>query len=89
MLNSKDVSCAYSGHTIFENVDITLDRGALVVLHGPNGSGKTSFLQIISGVRAAQKGAERMNVLLEGLHPAADLLGKMVLKIQLGMGCSI
>lgn len=56
MLNIKDVACAYSGHKVFEDVNITLDRGALVILHGPNGSGKTSFLQILASIRAPQQG---------------------------------
>lgn len=50
MLISKNVSCSYNNRVIFENVNVNLGAGALVILHGPNGSGKTSFLKILSGI---------------------------------------
>ena len=56
MLISKDVTCQYNHRVIFEGVNINLGEGALVILHGPNGSGKTSFLKILAGINTPWSG---------------------------------
>jgi energy-coupling factor transporter ATP-binding protein EcfA2 len=54
----QDVSFAYSARTakIFENVSVTLKTGNLYVLIGPNGSGKTTFVKLLSGTILPQRG---------------------------------
>jgi len=57
----EQVSCIYDDNVVFERVNLNLGEGALVILHGPNGSGKTSFLQIIAGIKAPSEGSVTWN----------------------------
>jgi heme exporter protein A len=51
MLNCNNLSCTYGGRKIFEGVSFSLNEGALLLLTGQNGSGKTSLLHTIAGLR--------------------------------------
>jgi len=39
------------------NIDLTIDRGEIVILTGPSGSGKTTLLSLIGGLRSVQAGS--------------------------------
>ena len=46
----KKVTKKYPPKTIYESFSLSIDRGEIVGLHGPNGSGKTTFLKLICGL---------------------------------------
>ena len=46
---AKGLSCERGGRRVFEGVDFAVAPGAALLLHGPNGSGKTSLLRMIAG----------------------------------------
>jgi branched-chain amino acid transport system permease protein len=50
---------AFGGLVAVDNVSFTADRGEIVGLIGPNGSGKTTVLNLISGALAADSGTAR------------------------------
>lgn len=49
-LSVKDLSKSYSKHKVLDNVSLEIQPGKLVALVGPNGSGKTTFLNTIANV---------------------------------------
>jgi putative hydroxymethylpyrimidine transport system ATP-binding protein len=49
----------YGADLVFENLDLTLEGGAFVVLLGPSGVGKTSLLKIIAGLSRPESGTVR------------------------------
>jgi iron complex transport system ATP-binding protein len=57
MIGVKDLSFEYThGLPVFENVNLSLNRGEILVLLGPNGAGKTTLLNCISGLLHPKSG---------------------------------
>ena len=56
MLSCTDVNCNYGNRRIFEGVSFVADEGALIVLHGHNGTGKTSLLHMLAGLKPVLEG---------------------------------
>lgn len=48
-LSAKNMSKSFDVKSIFSDVNMTLLRGSKIGLVGPNGSGKTTFLKMVSG----------------------------------------
>lgn len=47
IIEFRDVTLRYGGHTIFEHLDWTVHRGEHWALHGRNGSGKSALLALV------------------------------------------
>jgi zinc/manganese transport system ATP-binding protein/zinc transport system ATP-binding protein len=56
------VSCSYGGPAVLEDVELTLERGALVGIVGPSGAGKTTLLRAMVGAVPKVRG----RVLVDG-----------------------
>src|SRR6476661_2378826 len=56
MIQVQDVTKAFAGRKLFENVSTTFPPGRRYGLTGPNGAGKTTFMKILSGDLEPQKG---------------------------------
>jgi len=52
---------ASGGHRILKEIDLTIPRGAVVVLYGPSGAGKSTILSLIAGFIYATEGAVRVD----------------------------
>ena len=46
MLKIKDIHKSFGKNEIFKGVDLSIDKGDVVVIIGPSGSGKTTFLRL-------------------------------------------
>lgn len=64
LLKLQDVSFGYNNETIFENLNVSVNKGEIFCLLGPNGCGKTTLLDCILGVLRPRKGV----ILLENLN---------------------
>lgn len=56
ILNASNVSKYYIDNTIFENIKITLNEGDKVGVVGRNGEGKTTLLNLLSGIELPNTG---------------------------------
>src|SRR5579862_2425436 len=56
MIDVAELAKSYGARTLFEGVSLKLVRGARYGLVGANGSGKTTFLEILAGDEPATEG---------------------------------
>lgn len=68
LLEFKDVSKSYGSTIALRNVNLTLEKGKIVGLLGPNGSGKTTMIKLINGLLQPDSG----QVLINGEKPGVN-----------------
>lgn len=56
VLTVSDVSFSFGDLSILDNVSLSVGEGELIGLVGPNGSGKTTFLELLTGLRRPDTG---------------------------------
>ena len=81
LLVLRDISKNFAGLQAVDGVSLALQPGRIVGLVGPNGSGKTTIINLISGVVSADSG----EILLEG-RPIQSL--RPFRRVQLGINRS-
>ena len=70
MLELDSVSVAFGGRHILEDLSVTIQQGEIVGLIGPNGCGKTTLFNTISGLIPLDSGHLSWNgISLDGLEP--------------------
>lgn len=56
MITCENLTCQRGDRILFKNLGFSLTPGALLLLKGPNGVGKTSLLKMIAGLLPAEEG---------------------------------
>lgn len=56
VIQFKDASFGYDNNNILENIDLSISLSSRYVLVGPNGTGKTTFFKLCSGLLTPTKG---------------------------------
>lgn len=60
LLEVKDVTQRFGGLVALDGVSLSVKRGTVHAVIGPNGSGKTTFLNVLSGAYTPQAGSVKM-----------------------------
>ena len=67
IIKLNNMSKSYGNHKVLNNISFSLEGGQIIGLLGPNGSGKTSLIKILTGLINDYSG----EVLVNGLKPGA------------------
>lgn len=73
LLEAKGLSKNYFKKKALKSIDITIEKGKVLGLLGPNGSGKTTFIKIAAGI-LRQSGGE---ILIDGNKPGIVTKGSV------------
>ena len=71
-----NVSRGFNGHTVLDDVNLTVREGELLALLGPSGSGKTTLLRLIAGLDQPDAGSIAIGgIEATQAHPASRGVG--------------
>ena len=60
----KNISFDYDGEEIFSDISFSIDRGDVLCILGPNGTGKTTLIKCLNGLHDINSG----EILIEGVN---------------------
>jgi len=60
-ISISSATCLKSNNTIFSDINYILKSGELLLVMGPNGCGKTTFIKSICGIQKLEEGAIKLN----------------------------
>ncbi|MGF9978599.1 amino acid ABC transporter ATP-binding protein [Viridibacillus arvi] len=70
MLSIKNVHKSFGNNEILKGVDLSIDKGDVVVILGPSGSGKTTLLRCLNFLEKADQGHATFGKIDVNLHDA-------------------
>lgn len=56
MLQARNIKKSFHQQPVLKNIDLTVEKGDVVVILGPSGSGKTTFLRCLNHLETADEG---------------------------------
>ncbi|MCS6818306.1 MAG: ATP-binding cassette domain-containing protein, partial [Chitinophagales bacterium] len=75
MIAVSNVSLAFGGRIIFDEINFLISRGDKIGLVGRNGAGKSTLLKIIKGIQAIDSGSV--------MYPKETVIGYLPQELQL------
>lgn len=70
MLEVKDLAVNYGKAQVLHDINLKVEKGTIVTIIGPNGTGKTALLRVISGLMKPAKGSITfLGERIDGLPP--------------------
>ncbi len=75
LLEAKGLTVRFGGLVALNALDLHVERGEVLGLIGPNGSGKTTFFNVVTGIYPAASGTIRFDGRDITCEPAQNLLG--------------
>ncbi|WP_035186153.1 metal ABC transporter ATP-binding protein [Alteribacter aurantiacus] len=60
IIEIKDLSFAYHGRNVLEDIDLSIEAGSFLGLVGPNGSGKSTLIKCLLGLVTPERGEVRL-----------------------------
>ena len=89
LLELQNISKAFGGLTVIQNLDLHVDEGEIVSVIGPNGAGKTTLFNLITGVYRPDSGDIRFaNESLLGLE-AHQITGRGIARMLGEAGATV
>ncbi len=71
LIRVQGLSKAYGSKRALDRIDLTIGRGKIVGLLGPNGSGKTTFIKLLNGLLRPTEGSLLVNGYAPGVETKA------------------
>lgn len=68
IVECKALTKSYGNFTALYDMNLTMERGKIIGLLGPNGSGKTTFIKLLNGLLVPSKG----ELLINGTKPGVE-----------------
>lgn len=81
LLRVKNLKKVFANHTVFENFDLDVQKGEVIVIIGPSGCGKSTLLRCINGLEPIQSG----EILLDGEPVLRDSKSITRMRQKIGM----
>ena len=75
LIKLENISFAYKKHLIYEDLNLTVQKGDVLAVLGHNGAGKTTLLKIMAGLLKIQGGNIEKNVLTQDVGFMNEALG--------------
>jgi ATP-binding cassette, subfamily F, member 3 len=87
VITLRDIVKRYGDHTVYDGLDLQLERGQKVALIGPNGAGKSTLLKILAGALPFDAGTRELGLnvrvayfaqhQIEALNPANTVFAEL------------
>ncbi len=81
MIEFRKTTKRFNSLVVFENLDLTVEKGEVVVLVGPSGSGKSTLLRCINVLEAVSEG----DLLVDGISVLGGKRAARQIRLEAGM----